>query len=47
MIGCRNEEKMKKAIERIELAHSKTDLKHGSITGQIMDLQEMILTFGW
>ena len=42
VIGCRNAEKMKSAIEQIELAHSKVDSKEGSISGQIMDLQAVI-----
>ena len=42
VIGCRNAEKMKSAIEQIELAHSKVESKEGSISGQIMDLQAMI-----
>ena len=45
VIGCRNEEKMKSAIQRIEsvrFLNDSPDSKQGSISGQLMDLQETI-----
>lgn len=45
VIGCRNEEKMKSAIQRIEsvrFLNDSADSKQGSISGQLMDLQDTI-----